>query len=135
MATTATTEAPAEDPIVRLRTTHEGVTIEKVLVREAPEMVTVWFRLTANSRKGRRIRLTEALPEGVSHEDVGLHPDHGADDWTRGTDGLELSTDADQAPTVTMYAIRNLEVVPATLASPPQVVDVGPRTRSLADSR
>lgn len=129
------TEGTETDPIVRLRTEHEGVTIEKVLVREAPDMVGVWFRLTANSRQGRTVRIAEELPEAVTHEDVGLHPGYAAEDWTRGSDGLEFTTTANQTPTVTLYVVRNLEVVPAALASPPDVVDVAPRGRSLTDTR
>ncbi len=129
MATPATDDGSA-DPIVRLRVEQGGVTVEKALL-ERGDVIGVWFRLTANSRAGREVHLVEELPDEITQADVGLHPEYEGDDWRRGPGRLHLETVADQSPTVTMYAVRNLDVTPATLATPPTVRAVTPRDRSL----
>jgi len=136
MATAKTTEATGDaESIVHLQSSHEGVIVERALVRspttDGGDTVGVWLRLTARGSRERAVRVVERLPASVDHADVGLHPEHGRQNWTRADDGLEFSTTVDGGETVTMYAVRDLAVVPVELATPPAVVEARVRDRSL----
>ncbi len=116
------------DPIVHLQSSHGPVSAERALVRAASDVVGVWLRLTGRGDAEHAVTVTERLPDGVDHADVGLHSAYGRRDWTRADGGLEFSTTVAD-PTVTMYAVRGVEVVPVELATP-AVVDVRTRDRS-----
>jgi hypothetical protein len=125
--TTARADTRTTDSTLRLRTTSDGVTVERALVPSG-DLVGVWYRLTVGDRRRRVVRFTETLPEGVAHEDVGLHPDHQPGAWTRTADGLRFEATVSRRPTVTLYAVRGVESTPRTLAAPPSGLAVE-RTR------
>ncbi len=129
----ATTEPATEtDPIVHLQSSHDAVSVEKALVRASADTVGVWLRLTARGTTERSVTVAERFPDAVDHDDVGLHPEYGRRNWTRADGGLEFSTTVGTGETVTMYAVRDVEVVPVELASPPEVVEVRTHDRSLS---
>jgi len=129
VTTTAAEDRPV-DPLVHLQATQEGITVEKALVQRSAEMVGLAPH-HGHEQHGRNGTLEEPLPSTVDHDDVGLHPERHGENWTPAEDGLEFSTTVGD-DVVTMYAVRNLEVVPVTLAHPPQIVRVERRSRSLA---
>ncbi len=130
MATTDTTNAT--DQIVHLQSSHDAVKVEKALVRASADTVGVWLRLTARGSRERSVTIAEQLPDAVDQSDVGLHSEYGRRDWTRADGGLEFSTTVGSGTTVTMYAVRDIDVVPVELATPPEVVDVRANDRSLS---
>lgn len=130
MATAET--ADDADPIVHLKSSHDAVSVEKALVQASDGTVGVWLRLTTRGSRERSVTIAERLPDAVDHGDVGLHPEYGRRSWTRADGGLEFSTTVGTGATVTMYAVRGIDVVPVELATPPEVVDVQAHSRSLS---
>jgi len=95
---------PLPDPVV---VETDGVTVEKALVRGEFPVPAVAFEIASERSEPATLTLVDEAPGPVSGEDVGFHPDYGAEDWSARSDG-QMTFRRELAPGETVRTVYGL---------------------------
>lgn len=118
-------ESETEDVVVE---EVEGVTVTKYFDEEEFHFPSMVLEFDSHRNEAVDIRVEERKPEGISIENVGFHPAHGADYWSIEGDTLvfeyELEANTEYR---TVYALRTKGPEEARkMFAEPDVIEVNP---------
>jgi outer membrane murein-binding lipoprotein Lpp len=71
-------DAAADEPIL---TTEDGVTVEKTYEPEDFPVPAIAFTITSERDEAISVRLADTVPDDIPTEDIGFHPNYGAEFW------------------------------------------------------
>lgn len=88
----------------------DGITVQKTPDTEQFETLAIVFEIHSDHDQPAWVRIVDRLPDTISLEDVGFHPDYGGDHWAAETNRVvfERELAANEAYT-TIYGIRAYE--------------------------
>lgn len=100
----------------------EGITVRKSLNEEDFQTLAVVFEVRSDRDETARILLTDQVPDAVPIEDVGFHPEYGAEHWTVEDRSavFEREFEPDEEFT-TIFGIRDFESETADLLGTPDI--------------
>jgi predicted nucleic acid-binding Zn-ribbon protein len=107
----------------------DGITVRKTVDAEQFQTLAVVIELASEREDGARVQVIDAVPSGIPMDDVGFHPDYGAEHWSvdDGTVAFERDLEPGEAYT-TIYGIRDYpkDEIEALLGEPEVgLVDIG----------
>jgi outer membrane murein-binding lipoprotein Lpp len=88
----------------------DGITVRKTLNAEQSDSATVVLKIRSDRAGAATIQLRETLPDGVTEEAVGFHPDYGDEYWSVAGETVvfERSFAPDEEFT-TVYGVRDVD--------------------------
>ncbi len=86
----------------------DGITLRKTVDTEQFEMLAVVIELTSEREDAAHIQVVDALPTGVPMEDIGFHPEYGAEHWSVEDGHVAFEREiATRETYTTIYVIRD----------------------------
>ncbi len=113
-----------DDPVV---VSADGVTVEKSFEPEEFSVPVIAFTLRSERDEPASVRLVDDVPDDVPPEDVGFHPDHGAEHWS--IEGAAIAFERSLDPGeefVTVYGVRSEEPADVERFLTRPTVELGP---------
>lgn len=90
--------------------TTDGITIRKTPDTEQFETLAVVFDITSEREDTVWLRVTDELPDTISIDDVGFHPDYGAEFWDVVDDAVVFEREFDPVEEfTTVFGVRDYE--------------------------
>ncbi len=110
----------------------DGVTVRKTVDTEQFQTLTVVIELASEREDVTRIHLLDPLPDGVPIDEIGFHPEYGAEHWSVEDGCVVFERDLATGETyTTIYGIRDYpaEETAALLDEPDlELLEVGPES-------
>ena len=90
-----------------LTTTHDGVTVEKRYEPDDFPVPAIAFTITSERDEAVTVRLSDTVPEDTPTEDIGFHPNYGAEQWEVEGDAIVFTREFEpHEEFVTVYGLR-----------------------------
>ncbi|CAI49666.1 probable coiled coil protein [Natronomonas pharaonis DSM 2160] len=116
------------DPTEVVTASSDGVTVEKSFEPDDFPVPAIAFAIESERDESVSVRITDTVPEDVAPEDIGFHPDYGAEFWDveEGQIVFERDFDAGEEFT-TVYGLRGGDAeVARKFMSEPEIESVDP---------
>jgi len=85
----------------------EGITVTKRFEEDQFPVPAIAFEFTSEREEDVRVRMTDQVPESISVEDLGFHPEYGSEYWTIDEDVITFEREIGANTTyTTVYGIR-----------------------------
>ena len=97
-------DTESDDPVV---VSENGVTVEKSFEPAEFSVPAIAYTVRSEREEPVSVRLVDDVPDDVDPDDVGFHPDHGAEYW--GIEGEDIALERSLDPGeefVTVYGVR-----------------------------
>ena len=109
-----------------LTTTHDGVTVEKRYEPDDFPVPAIAFTITSDRDEAVTVRLSDTLPEDTPTEDIGFHPNYGAEQWDVEGDAIVFTREFEpHEEFVTVYGLRGKDASdPERFLTEPELTSV-----------
>ena len=116
------------DPEDVLTAVRDGVTVEKSFEPDDFPVPAIAFVFRSDRDEPVSVRLVDGVPENVSPENIGFHPEYGAEFWGVVDDGIAFEREfAPGEEYTTVYGLRGDDTdVPSKFLSDPRIKSVTP---------
>ncbi|PSP48703.1 hypothetical protein BRC75_05790 [Halobacteriales archaeon QH_7_69_31] len=93
-----------------LTTTHDEVTVEKRFEPDDFPVPAIAFTITSERDEAVTVQLSDTVPDDTPTEDIGFHPDYGAEQWDVEGDAIVFTREFEpQEEFVTVYGLRGTD--------------------------
>ena len=100
----------------------DGVSIRKTLNDHQFETLAVVFDIRSGRESAAAVRIADAIPDGVVVDDIGFHPEYGAEHWQAGEDEVLFGRSFEPGEQyTTVYGVRDFDGEGDDLLSEPTV--------------
>ena len=90
-----------------LTTTHDEVTVEKRFEPDDFPVPAIAFTITSERDEAVTVQLSDTVPDDTPTEDIGFHPDYGAEQWDVEGDAIVFTREFEpHEEFVTVYGLR-----------------------------
>ncbi|PSQ13940.1 hypothetical protein BRD02_11010 [Halobacteriales archaeon QS_8_69_73] len=115
----------SDDPVV---VSENGVTVEKSFEPAEFSVPAIAYTVRSEREEPVSVRLVDDVPDDVDPDDVGFHPDHGAEYWGIESEDIALERSLDPGEEfVTVYGVRGEDAAGVErFLTPPTVESVTP---------
>jgi predicted nucleic acid-binding Zn-ribbon protein len=94
---------------VRRTVSADGITVEKRAATDQFNTPAVIVEITSTADRNMMVMVTEPIPESVSMEDIGFHPDYGGEHWSIADQEIVFTRTIDAGDEyTTVYGVRGI---------------------------